>query len=49
MARSTEAGVALAGLTMGATDETRQRGRRFHTVTCQKLIRTYQFGELRVN
>ena len=30
-------------------DETRPRGRRFHTVSCQKLIRTYQFGELREN
>ena len=25
-----------------ATDETIQRARRFHTVSCQKLIRTYQ-------
>ena len=31
------------------SDETRPRGRRFHTVSCQKLIQTYQFGELRVN
>ena len=30
-------------------DETRPRGRRFHTVSCQKLFRTYQFWELRVN
>ena len=33
----------------GVVDETRPRGRRFHTVSRQKLIRTYQFGELRVN
>ena len=32
-----------------ATDKTRPRGRQFHTVSCQKLFRTYQFGELRVN
>ena len=30
-------------------DETRPRGRRFHAVSRQKLFRTYQFGELRVN
>ena len=30
-------------------DETRPRGRRFHTVSCQKLSLTYQFGELRLN
>ena len=30
-------------------DETRPRGRRFHTVSCQKLSLTYQFGESRVN
>ena len=31
------------------SDETRPRGRRFHTVSCQKLSLIYQFGELRVN
>ena len=31
------------------TDETRPWGPRFHTVSCQKLSLTYQFGELRVN
>ena len=30
-------------------DETRPRGRRFHVVSRQKLFRTYQIGELRVN
>ena len=32
-----------------AIDGTRPRGRLFHTVSCQKLSLTYQFGELRVN
>ena len=30
-------------------DETRPRGHRFHTVSCQKLSLIYQIGELRVN
>ena len=30
-------------------DETRPRGRRFHTVSCKKLSLIYQFGELGVN
>ena len=34
---------------VGPGDETRPQGHRFHTVSCQKLFRTYQFGELRVN
>ena len=30
-------------------NEMRPRGHRFHAVSRQKLFRTYQFGELRVN
>ena len=43
-------GLKTAASRRGSTaDETRPRGRRFHTVSCQKLIRTYQFEELREN
>ena len=35
--------------TMMMCDETKSQGRRFHAVSRQKLFRTYQFGELRVN
>ena len=37
------------GVRWMAGDETRPRGRRFHTVSCQKLSLTYQFGELSMN
>ena len=30
-------------------DETRPRGRRFHTVSCQKYYQTYQFWEINSN
>ena len=30
-------------------DETGPRGRRFHTVSCQKYFQTYQFDEINLN
>ena len=44
-----ESAIARARKKERGGDETRPRGRRFHTVSCQKLSLIYQFGELRVN